>query len=154
MLFRSYIVTDTVKKTAAGTGGSAATMTIRAAVTFGKDTYTVTAIQDKASASSSALKKITIGDSVESIGAQAFAGCKTLKTVVIGKDVKTIGKKAFYNCKKLSKVTVKNNSKLSKVGGSAFKKTAKNIKIKLPKNLKKNKKVKKQLKKAGLKKGL
>lgn len=150
----SYIVTDTVKKTAAVTGGSAATMTIRAAVTFGKDTYTVTAIQDKAFASSSALKKITIGDSVESIGAQAFAGCKTLKTVVIGKDVKTIGKKAFYNCKKLSKVTVKNNSKLSKVGGSAFKKTAKNIKIKLPKNLKKNKKVKKQLKKAGLKKGL
>lgn len=150
----SYTVTDTVKKTAAVTGGSASAMTIRSAVTFGKDTYTVTAVNAKAFASSSALKKITIGDSVESIGDQAFAGCKNLKTVVIGKDVKTIGKKAFYNCKKLSKVTVKNNSRLSKVGGSAFKKTSKKLKIKLPKNLKKNSKIKKQLKKAGIKKGL
>lgn len=150
----SYTVTDTVKKTAAVTGGSASTMTILSAVTFGKDAYAVTAVNAKAFESSSALKKITIGDSVESIGAQAFAGCKNLKTVVIGKGVKTIGKKTFYNCQKLSKVTVKSNSKLSKVGGSAFKKTAKNLKIKLPKNLKKNDKVKKQLKKAGIKKGL
>ncbi len=150
----SYVVTDTAKKTVVVTGGSAANMTIKSAVTFGKDTYTVTEIAAKAFASSNTLKKITIGDSVESIGAQAFAGCKNLKSVVIGKDVKTIGKKAFYNCKKLSKVTVKNKSKLSKVGGSAFKKTAKSIKIKLPKNLKKNSKLKKQLKKAGIKKGL
>ena len=150
----SYVVTDTVKKTAAVSGSSSSVMTIKSTVTIGKDTYTVTAINAKAFASSTVLKKVTIGDNITSIGAQAFAGCKNLKTVVIGKDVTTIGKKAFYNCKKLSKVQVKNKSKLKKVGGSAFKKTSNKITIKLPKNLKKNAKVKKQLKKAGIKKGL
>ena len=103
----SYVVTDTVKKTVTVTGGSAANMSIKSSVTFGKESYTVTAIAAKAFASSAALKKVAISDSVESIGDQAFSGCKNLKSVVIGKNVKTIGRKAFYNCKKLSKVTVK-----------------------------------------------
>ena len=88
------------------------------------------------------------------IGNAAFNGCKKLKKVTLGADVATIGKNAFKGCKKLANVVIKNNSKLSKVGGGAFKKTSSKIKIKLPKNLKKNKKLKKQLKKAGIKKGL
>ena len=89
------------------------------------------------------------------IGTNAFSGCKNkLKKVTIGANVTTIGKNAFKGCKKLANIIIKNNSKLKKVGGGAFKKTSSKIKIKLPKNLKKNKKIKKQLKKAGIKKGL
>lgn len=89
------------------------------------------------------------------IGDAAFSGCKKkLKKVTIGANVAVIGKNAFKGCKKLASVTVKKNSKLTKVGGGAFKKTSSKIKISLPKNLKKNKKLKKQLKKAGIKKGL
>lgn len=63
-----------------------------------------------------------------------------------------IGKNAFKGCKKLKTVIVKNKSKLKKVGTGAFKKTAKNISIKLPKDLKKNKNLKKQIQRAGIKK--
>lgn len=90
---------------------------------------------------------------VTEISDNAFNGCKKkLKKVTIGANVEVIGKNAFNGCKKLKTVTVKNNSKLKSVGSGAFKKTAKNISIKLPKNLKKNKKLKKQIQKAGIKK--
>ena len=87
------------------------------------------------------------------IGDKAFNGCKKkLKKVTIGANVETIGKNAFKGCKKLNTVTVKNKSKLKKVGSGAFKKTAKGISIKLPKTLKKNKNLKKLIQKAGIKK--
>ncbi len=90
---------------------------------------------------------------VTEISTKAFSGCKKkLKKVTIGANVEVIGKNAFKGCKKLKTVTVKNNSKLKSVGSGAFKKTAKNISIKLPKNLKKNKNLKKQIQKAGIKK--
>ena len=90
---------------------------------------------------------------VTEISAGAFANCKkNLKKVTIGANVETIGKNAFKGCKKLKTVIVKNQSKLRKVGSGAFKKTAKQIQIKLPKNLKNNKKLKKQIQKAGIQK--
>ncbi len=89
------------------------------------------------------------------ISNNAFKGFKKkLKAVTIGANVATIGKNAFNGCKKLATVTIKNKSKLKKVGAGAFKGASKKIKVKLPSNLKKNKSVKNQLKKAGIKRGL
>ena len=90
---------------------------------------------------------------VTEVSAKAFNGCsKKLKKVTFGTNVAVIGKNAFKGCKKLKTVIVKNKSKLKKVGTGAFKKTAKNISIKLPKDLKKNKNLKKQIQRAGIKK--
>lgn len=110
------------------------------------------------------IKKVTIDTitaedgqkyKIVEIGANAFKGCKKKMTsVTIGVNVTTIGKNAFNGCKKLATVTIKNKSKLKKVGTGAFKGTSKKIKVKLPKTLKKNKKLKNQIKKAGIKKGL
>lgn len=85
------------------------------------------------------------------IGEKAFSGCrKKLKKLILGINVETVGKNAFKGCKKLKTVTVKSKSRLKKVGSGAFKKTAKGISIRLPKNLKKNKDLKKQIQKAGI----
>lgn len=105
------------------------------------------------------IDKVTAEDgqkyTIVEISAGAFKGCKKKMTsVTIGANVTTIGKNAFQGCKKLATVTIKNKSKLKKVGSGAFKGTSKKIKVKLPTNLKKNKKLKTQIKKAGIKKGL
>ena len=44
------------------------------------------------------MEELVIGNSVTAIGANAFAGIETLKKVSIGESVKTIGEQAFYNC--------------------------------------------------------
>lgn len=120
------------------------TSALTAKLIKGKDTAKLTI--DTVSYSGKTYKIVEIGD-------KAFNGCKKkLKKVTIGANVETIGKNAFKGCKKLNTVTVKNKSKLKKVGSGAFKKTAKGISIKLPKTLKKNKNLKKLIQKAGIKK--
>ena len=51
--------------------------------------------------------KLTIGDSVTSIGSYAFADCTSLKSVTIGNGVTSIGKDAFYCCTSLTSVYCK-----------------------------------------------
>ena len=126
-----YKVLDTAKKTVSAAkckNKKASSVTVQGTVTISGTVYKV--IQ---------------------IDAKAFNGCK-LRKVTIGVNVETIGANAFKGCNKLKTVNVKNKSKLKKVGSGAFKKTAKNISIKLPKNLKKNKNLKKQIQRAGIKK--
>lgn len=90
---------------------------------------------------------------VTKIGPSAFLKYKKLTTVVIGKNVTEIGKNAFCNCSKLKSVTVK-GVKMNKIRTGAFKKTAANISVKLPKSLKgkKGKALLTSFKKAGMSK--
>lgn len=84
---------------------------------------------------------------VTSISKNALSGKKALTKVVIGKNIKKIGSKAFANCKKLKSVLIK-SKKLKTVGKSAFRNTAKKMKVKMPKSCKKR--YKKLLKKSGI----
>lgn len=57
-------------------------------------------------ANSSAVKTVTIGDGVTSIGTHAFQGCTNLTSVVIGNGVTSIGEFAFSDCTSLADVTI------------------------------------------------
>ena len=50
------------------------------------------------------MRELVIGNSVTAIGANAFAGIETLKKVSISESVKTIGEQAFYNCVNLETI--------------------------------------------------
>lgn len=80
-----------------------------------------------------ALTKITLGSKLTKVPDSAFKNCKKLKSIQIPKNVTTIGKQAFYGCSSLKTVKIK-TTVLKKVGSKAFKRTTKNIKIKVPKS--------------------
>ena len=61
--------------------------------------------------------KVTIGDSVTSIGSYAFYGANFTK-VTIGDSVTKIGDSAFYDCTSLTSVTI--GDSVTKIGWSAF----------------------------------
>ena len=74
-----------------------------------------------------------------------------METVLLPKSVRMIKSEAFYGCKKLKKITIKTTKlKNSKVGSKAFKKTPKNVQVKVPKT--KNNSYKEMLIKKGLSK--
>ncbi|WP_026494910.1 leucine-rich repeat domain-containing protein [Butyrivibrio sp. WCD3002] len=104
---------------------------VPANVTIGGKSYAVTRIANNAF-KGSAIKSLTIGNSITEIGDSAFTGCKNLTKVTIGKNVAKIGKKAFFNCPKLKKVTFK-GQKVKKIGSKAFKKIKKGASFKVPK---------------------
>ncbi|MCI8307458.1 MAG: leucine-rich repeat protein, partial [Lachnospiraceae bacterium] len=70
---------------------------------------------------------------VSNVSDRAFKNYKKLKNVIIGKNVSTLGKESFSGCSKLTKVTV-NSKVLKRIGKSAFNKTAKNMKLYVPKS--------------------
>ena len=82
---------------------------------------TVTSIADYAFDNAPNLTKVTIGESVKSVGKGAFRNCNSLKTVIF-KDSnnvsKSIGDYAFYNCPALSEVDFGNA--VTSIGGYAF----------------------------------
>lgn len=56
------------------------------------------------------LTSISIGGSVQSIGAHAFTGCTGLRSVYLGDSVAEIHENAFKNCSNLMSITISNNS--------------------------------------------
>ena len=64
------------------------------------------------------LKKVTIPNSITSIGERAFAGCLTLSEVTIPNSVTSIGERAFAECLTLSEVTIPNS--VTSIGDWAF----------------------------------
>ena len=64
------------------------------------------------------LKKLTIGNNIDSIGSSAFYACTGLKTVVIGNSVTSIGEESFSECYNLASVTIGNS--VTSIGNSAF----------------------------------
>jgi hypothetical protein len=55
---------------------------IPATITIGEDTYTVVGIADSTFANCGAVKKVTIGSNVVSLGKDIFVGCDKLATIV------------------------------------------------------------------------
>ena len=114
------------------------TVLVRDTVKLGGCNFKVVAVEQKAFKNFSNITKVTIGNSVETIGKQSFSGCKKLKTLTIGSKVKTIGKQAFFNCKNLKKITIKTAYLSNKtVGAKAFKGIHAKAVIKVPKKQKK-----------------
>jgi hypothetical protein len=67
------------------------------------------------------LKKISIPDSVTSIGKSAFCSCDLLSIVTIGNSVTSIGEQAFNLCENLKSIVFPGSVKF--IGDSAFFKT-------------------------------
>ncbi|WP_026511644.1 leucine-rich repeat protein [Butyrivibrio sp. LC3010] len=71
--------------------------------------YRVTEISDNAFKGNKNLKKVTIGENVNKIGANAFYKCKNLKSIkILTKDLskKNVGKNAFKKINKTAKIKV------------------------------------------------
>ena len=64
---------------------------------------TANKISDDAFFRCKSIEKVTICNSVETIGEDAFSGCESLKSVTIPKSVKSIGEWAFSGCISLEK---------------------------------------------------
>ena len=62
--------------------------------------------------------KLTIGNSVTSIGMRAFYGCLSLKSITIPESVTEIEMYAFYGCSSLVNITIPDS--VTSIGGSAF----------------------------------
>ena len=99
-------------------------------VTYNGVNYIVTSIGKNAFAYS-ALKTITIGNNVKSVGYDAFSNCNLLASVTMGTAVQNVGKYAFYNCSYLSVIDSVPNS-LTTVEESAFRACRQLTAINLP----------------------
>lgn len=74
---------------------------------------------------------------VTAVNAKAFANNTKVKKIVIPANVTSIGSKAFYNCKKVTSVTIKSTKLTTKnIGSKAFTKLGasnyKKAKVKVP----------------------
>ncbi|MBR4758525.1 MAG: leucine-rich repeat domain-containing protein, partial [Lachnospiraceae bacterium] len=153
----TYKIISATDKMVAFTGDPKASGTVKipATITVGGVTYQVTAIADKAFKGNKKIKKVTIpntvvsigksafenctalttltikGTKLASIGQSAFKNCKALKKVTFPKNVKSVGKQAFSGCKKLKTIVVKN--KKTKFAAKSFASVPKTAKMKLPK---------------------
>ena len=91
-------------------------------IEYNEITYRVTSIGDCAFYGiffwETKLNKITIPNSVTSIGASAFSGCSSLTSVVIGNSVRSIGDYAFNECYALTSIEIPNS--VTSIGASAF----------------------------------
>ena len=77
------------------------------------------------------LEEVTIPDSVTDIGYFTFWESNKIPKVVIPDSVTRIGGHAFYGASKLSDVYISENSKLSEIGSSAFRRCYRLYKITL-----------------------
>ena len=66
----------------------------------------------------SALKSITIGNNIKSIGYNTFKGCNKLASVTIGNRVTSIDDNAFRDCSSLTSVTIPDS--VTSIGENAF----------------------------------
>ena len=90
--------------------------------TYSGKTYTVTTIYPSAFSNDTALKSITIPNTVTGIGEYAFMYCTKLTSIIIPDSVSYIGTSAFLGCSKLSSISFPNS--LKSMGSGVFSNTA------------------------------
>ena len=80
--------------------------------------HAVTKIAYSAFKDKSALKKVTIPDSITSIAGYAFYGCTGLTSITIPDSVTSIGNSAFSGCRGLTSINIPN--RVTSIGSYAF----------------------------------
>lgn len=133
----TYKVTNTSASNStveySGTKKAKKSLIIPATVKVGNKTYKVTSISKNVFKNNKKLKKVTVGNNIKKINANAFKGCKNLKTIIIkSKSLKSIGKNAFKGINPTARIRVpaskfKKYKKLFKKKG--LKSTVKMVKI-------------------------
>jgi hypothetical protein len=78
----------------------------------------VTSIGTHAFSACTALTTVRIGNGVTNIDSNAFASDTSLSNLTLGNNVETIGQNAFNSCTSLTNITLPNS--LKTIGGSAF----------------------------------
>lgn len=78
----------------------------------------VTSIAKNAFRNNKKIKKVVVGNNVQTIRPNAFYGCKNLVNVSLGKNLTSIGSNAFSGCTKLKSLTLP--SKVKSIGSNAF----------------------------------
>lgn len=107
---------------------------IPATVKIAGKTYKVNRIADNAFQNNSKIKNVKIGSNVQIIGANAFKNCTKVTKIIIPNKVTAIQNGAFANCRNLESITIKTAKLTSKkIGAGAFKGTAANARVKVPK---------------------
>lgn len=94
----------------------------------------VSAIGDKAFANCSSLTRVTIPDSIISVGFATFSGCSNLKNVTLPDSVTSIGDWAFSDCGRLTSISIPDS--VTSIGNAAFYKCSELASIILPNSLK------------------
>lgn len=111
-----------------------ATIKVPSSITVNGTSYKVVKIEDGAFANNKVVTKVTLPNSVLTIGKNAFKDCSKLKTITIPGKVNQIGSNAFYGCKKLKQIELKTTKlKAKNVGKNAFKGISKSATMKVPK---------------------
>ena len=83
----------------------------------------VTTIEDEAFSSFSALKGITLPETLKSIGNSTFIYCSSLSSITLPESLTTIGEDAFIGCNALTNITVSTkNNHFASVDGVLFNK--------------------------------
>ncbi|MGN0482130.1 MAG: leucine-rich repeat protein [Lachnospiraceae bacterium] len=81
-------------------------------VKFGKTTYKVVAVLDRAFQNNKNLRSVTIGKNVTRIGKDSFGGCKKLSKMVIrSQQLKKVGDNAIKGIRKKAVIDVPNQKK-------------------------------------------
>ena len=93
----------------------------------------ITEIPARCFADCTALKEITLPDTVESIGYNAFFGCTALQKINLSSSLKSIGSSAFSSCTALESIELPNG--LQEIAWYAFQDCEKLKELKLPETL-------------------
>ncbi len=112
---------DTVTATVTGHSDGITTADIKSSVTYKGSDYIVTSIGNDAFFSynsQTALKSVTIPNSITTIGHYSFAYCRDLKEIILPNSLISIGNMAFLQCSGLTSVIIPNS--VSSVGNMAF----------------------------------
>ena len=107
-------------------------ITVPSTTTYEGQTYTVTAIGDRAFFGCSGLTSITLSESITTIGERAFRGCTGLTRINIPNTINSIGANAFQGCTGL--ITATYPSGASSIGAGIFSNCSGLMSIDLPRS--------------------
>ena len=82
------------------------TIEVSASVSDGDNTYTVTAVGDRAFNNCHNLTSVILPNTVKALGSYSFSCCDKLEDISLPEGLETIDSYAFFNCPKLKKIVI------------------------------------------------